>query len=177
MVTMNCVHTARLRLEPLEARHASALFDGLCDERLYQWDDGTPPSSMEWLRNRYEVLSSRRAPDKSQIWLNWALWLVESARYIGFVQATLQQKQAFVAYVLFSDVWGLGLGREAVRAMIEEITRSYGICEFYATADEANSRSTRLLDALGFERVTTAQEARSVVPGTDVTYHFRSANG
>src|SRR5687768_15804343 len=64
------LHTARLRMEPLEPRHAEPLFHGLRDDRLYELTDDDAPVSVEALRARYEILARRRSPDGRQAWLN-----------------------------------------------------------------------------------------------------------
>ena len=82
------LHTQRLRIEPLEASHASALFEGLRHEGLYEFIGEGPPESIEALEARYRRLSTRRSPDGLEAWLNWALWLPSAARHVGWLQAT-----------------------------------------------------------------------------------------
>src|SRR5688572_33463871 len=89
-LALELLDTARLRLEPLEPGHAAMLFEGLRDDRLYDLIDEDPPASVEALRARYEVLARRRSPDGRQAWLNWAVWSNPEARYVGYVQATVE---------------------------------------------------------------------------------------
>lgn len=102
--------TPRLRLEPIEPRHAGALFEGLQSEHLYEFIAASPPASVDALRERYERLALRRSPDGTERWLNWAIFCLPEQRYIGYVQATVPTSgEASVAYVVFADSWGGGL--------------------------------------------------------------------
>src|SRR5207249_414216 len=116
------IKTPRLVLEPLEVSHADELYDGLRDERLYEFIDSDPPESRERLRTRYAKLASRRSPDGTEAWLNWAIRECRTDRYVGFVQATVNaSRSALIAYVLFHSAWGNGYGREAVAALIRQL--------------------------------------------------------
>jgi len=167
---MNEVRTLRLRLEPLEERHALVLFEGLRDAALYEYTADQPPESVLALRERYRGLQRRRSPDGREAWLNWALRLNATGRYVGYVQATAyRDDSAHIAYVLFRADWGHGLAREAVRAMIDHLHDLRGTKLFRATVDARNLRSIALLEALSFER---DREAVSTAEN-DVTYSFQ----
>jgi RimJ/RimL family protein N-acetyltransferase len=145
------IETPRLVLEPLEETHAEVLFEGLCDERLYEFIDHDPPASMENLRTRYAKLAGRRSPDGTEAWLNWAVREMRTERYVGFVQATVNSSRlALIAYLLFHPAWGNGYGREAVSAMIQQLHEKQAVTTFRATVDPRNQRSMALLQALSF---------------------------
>ena len=145
--------TERLVLEPLEARHAEPLFEGLRDERIYDFLDEDPPESLEALRERYAYLARRQSPDGREAWLNWAVRVRELDRYAGYVQATVPPTGvALIAYVLFPPFWGEGYAREAVEAMNAHLAAHYAVRELRATVDARNARSIALLEKLGFTR-------------------------
>lgn len=50
-------------------------------------------------------------------------------------------------------VWGRGLGREGVGAVVDRLFRSTTVPVVKAEVDDRNERSLRLLDALGFRAV------------------------
>src|SRR6516225_5884175 len=103
---MNCIETERLLLEPLEQRHAQALFRGLKDTRIYQFIDDTQPHSIEELEKRYRTLEHRKSPDGSETWLNWAIYSLADAKYVGYAQATLYESEtANLGYVVFFEDW------------------------------------------------------------------------
>ena len=146
---MTAIVTERLSLEPQVAAHAEEMFRVLADPAIYEHEN-EPPASVEWLRERYRKLESRRSPDGRERWLNWVLRL-SSAELIGYVQATVHEDgRALIAYELASRFWGRGLAQEAVRAMIAELVRSHGVGRLAAVLKASNGRSRRLLERLGF---------------------------
>lgn len=150
---MRRLETPPLLLEPLEARHAGAMFPVLSDPAIYQFEN-QPPPSLEWLRDRYCKLEARRSADGTELWLNWVVHLDQQA--IGYVQATVQPDgTAWVAYEFGSAFWGRGLASLAVGAMIEELRTGYGVHTLLAELVAANHRSVRLLERLGFEAAGT----------------------
>jgi len=145
------VTTPRLRLEPLLPDHADAMFEGLRDPRLYAFTPDEPPVSRAALRARYERLATRRSPDGSQQWLNWAVADRRDGAYLGYLQATIREDGgAAVAYVLFHDAWGKGHAREALRAVLDELAERYGCRDADASVEPDNARSIAVLEALGF---------------------------
>jgi RimJ/RimL family protein N-acetyltransferase len=149
---MQTLVTARLRLEPLVAAHADALYPILADPRQLEFLDDPGPSSLEALRVGYRKLESRRSGDGTEWWLNWALVpLVGSSSAIGFVQATVKPDQrAWVAYEVGSAWWGQGYATEATRAMVEHLIAHYRVTTLMASIDARNARSRRLVERLGF---------------------------
>jgi [ribosomal protein S5]-alanine N-acetyltransferase len=138
-----------LTLEPLEARHAGAMFSVLSDPAIYQYENHPPPS-LEWLENRYTRLETRASADGTELWLNWVVQLDDQA--IGYVQATVEPDGlAWVAYEFGSAHWGRGLASLATRAMIDELQTGYDVHTLLAELVSANHRSVRLLERLGFE--------------------------
>ncbi len=167
------LRTPRLRLEPLEPRHAAALFRGLQNEHPYDFIADTPPKSVEVLSERYARLASRRSPDGRERWLNWAILCREIDRYIGYVQATIAPGgTALIAYVLFEEHWGRGYAGEAVARMIERLVAAYHVSELCASVDASNQRSIALLERLGFERVAARKDAEIIrgAPGDEAEY-------
>jgi len=143
------IRTARLLLEPLTVAHAPAMFALLSDPAIYTYLDYGPPASLEHVQRVYAQLETRRSPDGSEEWLNWIV--VRDGVPIGVVQATIYpDRSANVAYILGSAHWGCGYAFEAVEAMLAELDG----CRLFATVDERNARSIRLLERLGFRHVS-----------------------
>jgi len=153
---MQVLSTARLRLEPQTAAHAEEMFAVLSDPAIYEYEN-TPPASLEWLRERYAKLESRRSPDGGQQWLNWVVRL-RTGEPIGYVQATVfAGGRAAIAYELSSRYWGRGLAREACEAMLSELAARYGVLDAHAVFKQRNHRSLRLLQRLGFAAANGAE--------------------
>ncbi len=83
------LETSRLLLEPLIPDHASAIYEQLLDQRLYQFIPQSPPTSLQTVKTRYLALSSRLSPDGQEGWLNWVIRFRESGVYVGTLQATV----------------------------------------------------------------------------------------
>ena len=158
MVHMRTIEAARITLEPQTVAHADEMFAVLSDPAIYTYEN-EPPQSVEWLRNRFEKLESRRSGDGTELWLNWVVRL-ESNGLIGYVQATvLPSGKALVAYEFSSAYWGRGLAREAAEALIGELIDGYHVTQLTAIAKSANVRSLRLLERLGFALVAPEESA------------------
>jgi [ribosomal protein S5]-alanine N-acetyltransferase len=144
-------------LEPLRREHAAEMFELLSDPAIYEFENA-PPRSLAWLEARYARLERRASADGRQQWLNWVLRLPDGT-LAGYVQATvLPGGTALVAYELASRHWGRGLGSGSVAAMLDELRTQYAVTRFVAVLKQANHRSLKLLQRLGFQPAT-ADEA------------------
>src|SRR4051812_43240879 len=106
-VEMEMLAGSGLVLEPLVAAHAQAMYEVLDDPELYRFVDDGPPASVEALRERYARLESRQSADGLQAWLNWIVRPTNGAA-IGFVQATVEEHTAWVAFMFRRESWGQG---------------------------------------------------------------------
>jgi [ribosomal protein S5]-alanine N-acetyltransferase len=146
---MRPLASKRLVLEPQLPAHAEEMIGVLGDAAIYRFIDDTPPTSCDWLRERYRRLASRRSPDGTQQWLNWIVR--HGGQAIGYVQATVHpDRGASIAFVLAPAFQGRGLAEEAARAMLGELASHHGVTHCVATADAHNLRSIALLQRLGF---------------------------
>jgi len=159
-----------LTLEPQTAAHAREMFVVLADPALYEFEN-EPPSSAQWLRDRFTRLEARVSPDGKEQWLNWVIRTPDGLT--GYVQATVcPGGKADIAYVLGSAWWGRGLAFAAVGTMIAELRDHYGARALSAVFKVRNTRSRRLLERLGFS-ATTAREraARGLEEGEGMMKH------
>ena len=168
------LESERLRLEPIVAAHASALFDGLQDPELYPYLAADPPKDVAELAERYAFLANRTSPDGSEGWLNWVLFERERDVALGYVQATLRpDASASLGYVLFTRAQRRGFAREAVSRVLRDLLERE-IATVYATVDTRNAASIAVLEALGFERFSTERSADILMGerGTDHRYRL-----
>ena len=164
---MEILRTARLTLEPQMAQHAEAMFRVLSDPAIYEFEN-EPPRSVEWLRERYAKLESRRSADGSQHWLNWVLRRADG-ELIGYVQATVYADgRAGVAYELASAHWRHGYVSEAIAAMVDALVAHYGVVRLSAVLKRANHRSLGLLRRLGFVPAADTDSARAELEPDDL---------
>jgi RimJ/RimL family protein N-acetyltransferase len=94
------------------------MFPILNDPRLYEFIGGSP-RSIEELRSRYESLASGQSPDGLEAWLNWIVRLHENGAAIGYVQASVMDESADVAWVIGVAWQRQGYASEAALAMVE----------------------------------------------------------
>jgi RimJ/RimL family protein N-acetyltransferase len=155
---MNPVAATVCVLEPLVAAHAGEMFEVLSDPAIYEFENHAP-ASVEALRDRYRRLEARGSADGRQVWLNWVLRL-PSGELAGYVQATvLQDGTSCVAYELKSRYWRRGIGSSAVSAMLAELKNRYAVSLAVAVLKAKNHRSRGMLEKLGFQRASPADEA------------------
>ena len=158
---MRVIATERLTLEPQVAAHADEMFGVLSDPAIYEHENA-PPRSLEWLRERFSRLESRRSADGRERWLNWVIRL-RTSEPIGYVQATVfPNGRAAIAYELSSRYWSRGFAREACEAMLSELAERYSVHSAHAVFKRSNVRSLRLLERLGF-----APASRETYVGSD----------
>ena len=140
------ITTDRLNLVPLVRRHADSLFEILCNSCLYEYTHEAPPASVATLRERFSFLESRRSPDGTQVWLNWLLQ--RSGEAIGYVQATVTDDEADVAWVVGSRWQRRGYATEAAGAMVHWL-QAAGIRLIRAKIHPEHSASRRVAAKVG----------------------------
>lgn len=161
------VRSENLSLVPQMAEHADSMFAVLSDPALYEYEN-EPPTSAEWLRERFARLESRESADGRERWLNWVIQL-PSGELVGYVQATLDLAgEASIAYILSSRHWGKGFASEAVRAMIRELSDEYGARGLTAVLKGKNHRSLRLLERLHFSPAPTDDPATKAIDPDEI---------
>jgi len=145
------IATPRLRLEPLTAAHADAMFVSLQDDAIYHWISATAPSSVQALRERWARHESRVSPDGSEAWLNWAVQRTRDGIYVGKIDVSIDKANTAtnVGYIFFPAFWGQGLATEAVTAVVEHLI-SVGVARLVATVTVGNAASARVLTKAGF---------------------------
>ena len=153
--------TVRLRIEPLQGRHAHLLFDGMQDPAVYEWISMPPPPSADELEARWIRLARDGARSREAIDLGWAVQRAEDGAWIGKLDAEIRASgvASNVGYFFFSPFWGNGYASEAVAALSGHLAR-HGVAEQHATVTVGNEASCRVLERAGFVRMR-------VLPGND----------
>ncbi len=141
------VPAAAVALEALRIDHAEEMWRVLADPALYEFTGGEPPSR-DVLAERYraQVAGSPRAGER---WHNWIVRRTDTGEAIGFVQATVDDGAADLAWLIGTGHQGQGFARAAVEAMIDELVAA-GIDRFGAHIHRRHRRSQRLAAAVGF---------------------------
>ncbi|WBB62963.1 GNAT family N-acetyltransferase [Streptomyces sp. WMMC500] len=113
------VRTARLDLLPLHVAHADEMAGVLADPALYAFTGGSPPALGE-LRARYARLAAG-APGGGTVWGNWVLRIRADGTLCGYVQVTIRDRVAEVAWVVGTPWQGQGFAGEAARGLVARL--------------------------------------------------------
>lgn len=171
------LETERLLLEPLQRKHAIALYPILQDERIYRYIPQEPPTSLEALQQRYQKLETRSSPDGTETWLNWAVYIKERQTYAGYVEVTvLPNCSAQIAYLFSPLFWHQRSAYEACQYLVVNLWQNYDITEIVAEVDTRNTPSIMLLQRLGFVRVDTRKNADFFQGSYSDEYIYRLSN-
>jgi ribosomal-protein-alanine N-acetyltransferase len=158
---MRVLNAGGLTLEPQIASHAPELYAVLSEPALYRYIDRKAPASEAALAERLARLESRISPDGSAHWLNWVA-RDPAGVVVGYVQATVADRDAEIAYVFGLAHQRRGHAFAAVTAMLAELVQGYGVKRATATVDPDNAASLALLRKLGFALAETNEAEHEV---------------
>jgi RimJ/RimL family protein N-acetyltransferase len=140
------LRTNRLTLTLLAVADASVMVAVLADPELYAFTDGEPPS-LDQLQARYRAQIAG-SPDPAQRWHNWIIRIAETSEAVGFVQATVTQDDADIAWVVGVAWQRQGFAREAAEAMCDWL-RATGVRSIRAHVHPDHHVSGRVAAACG----------------------------
>ena len=165
--------SARLRLEPLDERHAALLFDGMRDPAIYQWISLQPSPDLAHLQARWARVARFPLVGVAVLDFGWAVQRIADGAWIGKMDAevTAQGVATNVGYAFVPAYWGQGYATEAVDALSEHLRR-HGVIEQHATVTVGNAASCRVLEHAGFvrERVIAGNDTLRGLPVDDFEY-------
>jgi len=139
--------TSRLVLTPLALADAPDMAEVLSDPVLYTHTGGSPPT-LEELTSRYRRQLDGPWPD-GQVWLNWVVRL-PSEEAIGYVQATVTEQGADLAWVISTDHQRQGYASEATRGVAEWLGR-HSIDRLTAHVAPGHTGSERVATHVGMK--------------------------
>ncbi|MCR5875654.1 GNAT family N-acetyltransferase [Phenylobacterium sp. J426] len=144
------LETERLRLDPLNAADAEAIFPVLGDpEVLSYWDapeHDDPDVVAKVVGGQVEAMTAGRA-------MHWAIRTLADRAFVGCFDLTeidRRHRRAEIGFMLSRDAWGQGYGLEAMRTVIA-YAASNGLRKLAARTHLGNRRSEAVLEKLGFE--------------------------
>lgn len=141
--------TDRLILEPLRLSHADEMVSVLEDDLLYEYIGGAAPSR-DALVARYAQQIRGPGQDGGH-WFNWIVRRTDTGDAVGYVQATVIDDRADVAWLVGVDHQRRGFAREAADAMFGWLAEQ-GVGEFSAHIAIGHVASARVAEQLGMER-------------------------
>lgn len=140
---MTILVTERLKLRPATMDDVDALHAVLSNvEATRYWS--TPPHRTRDQTKAWIEAMMASPPDLA------ADFVVEfEGRAVG--KAGFYRLPEF-GFILHPDVWGRGLAREALTALLDHVFEARGLLQAIADVDPRNARSLGLLEGLGFQR-------------------------
>jgi RimJ/RimL family protein N-acetyltransferase len=117
-VTPTPIASSRLHLVPVLASHAGAMYPVLYDRDLYSYTGGEPPKTESDVEAWFSALETRQSPDGRQQWLTWIVELSGRHDAIGYVQATITEDSADVAWLIGLDWQQQGYASEAASTLV-----------------------------------------------------------
>jgi RimJ/RimL family protein N-acetyltransferase len=127
------------------------MFEILKDSTLYEYVTGSPPADLASMTGMYEFWENRRSPDKSELWLNWAMQLKGTRQLIGHLQAGVKPQHADIAWVLGLPWQHQGYATEGGQAVVDLLVR-IGVREIRASIHPAHEASIAVAKRLGLQR-------------------------
>ncbi|HEX4816230.1 MAG TPA: GNAT family N-acetyltransferase [Nonomuraea sp.] len=161
---MDIIETPLFFLVPLRPEHADEMAAVLADPALHAFTGGTPLTLPE-LRARYERLVT--GPPG---WRNWVIQLREEKRLVGYVQATVDETSAEVAWVIGTAWQGRGLATAAAKALVDRLLED-GVTTVVAHIHPDHAASAAVASAAGLRPTTRWQDGelrweRTAAPAT-----------
>lgn len=149
-VSRDPILTSRLELRRTRIEDAAAIFTALLDPLMYQYVPRSAPANVAEVEQRFARVIPETAPDRLDQWLNWTVWLCDGGVGLGTIEATVKpDDRVEIGYLFDPRVWRRGFGREAVSAMIEQLSQN-GAKSFEAVIDIRNTASKSLITSLNF---------------------------
>ncbi len=136
----------RLVLTPLQVSDAVEMVAVLSDPVLYGFTGGEPPT-VDGLTAQYKFQVAG-APRDGEVWRNWILRLIEGGAAVGFVQATVIDDEADIAWVVGVAWQGNGYASEGAAAMRSWLAEA-GVERFAAHIHPDHAASHRVATAIG----------------------------
>jgi RimJ/RimL family protein N-acetyltransferase len=156
------ISTARLDLVPLSAGDADDLFPVLNDPALGRFTGQTPPADVETVRAGFAGWEARRSPDGAELWLNWVVRRRDDGRAIGYVQATVGDEDAAIAWTIGTALQRQGFATEAGRALIVWLRDILGVPSIVGSIHPDNVASQTVAQRIGLRPTARHHEGEVI---------------
>jgi RimJ/RimL family protein N-acetyltransferase len=146
-----------VRLRPLQARDAEALFEAYRDQVVLRyWLSATHERVEDTMRLIEDDARAVASGDA----LVWGVALRESDHVVGRLTLNVDrpQRRGTIGFLLARVYWGRGLAAEAQRLVLDYSFGPLGLRRIEAYADPRNTSSLRSLERLGFRREGVMRE-------------------
>jgi ribosomal-protein-alanine N-acetyltransferase len=158
------LRTERLLLRPLRADDAAALFAAFSDAQVMRYWSTAPWTSID---RAHDIIARDAKAMAGGEWLRLGIETTGDGRLVGMCTLFdfhVESRRAQLGYAQASAVWGRGIMREALTALLGHGFGVLGLHRVEADVDPRNERSVRLLERLGFVQEGLLRE-RWIVAG------------
>ena len=104
---------------------------------------------MEAVRAGFAKWEARRSPDHGELWLNWVVRRREDAQALGYVQATVGDADAAIAWTIGTDFQRNGFATEAGHALIAWLRDTLGVPSIVGSIHPINVASQTAARRIG----------------------------
>ena len=146
MVILSSIETDRIALRPLRVSDAEEMVPVLADASLYEFTGGEPPA-LDALGDRYRRQTAGSGKPE-EVWCNWIIRTKIDGRAVGFIQATVAERSADVAWVVGVSDQGRGLASEAAAAACEWLANN-DVCRIEAHIHQNHVASQTVAARIG----------------------------
>jgi RimJ/RimL family protein N-acetyltransferase len=146
------LETPRLDLVPMVVADAKPLFELLKEPSLYTFIGASPPDNLSELAARIERWERRRSPSGDELWLNWTLRLRTDGKVVGYVQSTITNRSAELAWVIGSPWQGRGYATEAAFGLVKWIRDHFPLDDLRANIHQDHTASQVIARRIGLSR-------------------------
>ena len=145
------LQSSRLNLTPMVQRDAPDLFALLRDPALHEFSTDPPPAHSDEVQERIRVWESRRSPTQDDLWLNWTLRLRQSGLAVGYIQATVNEYAAELAWVIGAPFQRQGYATEAAQRVATWALDYFNVAELRASIHPNHIASQRVAAHVGLQ--------------------------
>jgi hypothetical protein len=142
--------TSLLRFEPLQVAHLDELADVLLHDSVYEHIETVLPSVDEFKLGLTIAIAGPRANQAGQTWLNYLIRDESSGSMLGWLESTVHDAVAEVAFLLGPRHWGRGHASRGLAWLEAEVVRRCSVHDFWAAITPGNDRSRALLERSGY---------------------------
>jgi len=156
------ISTLRLDLVPMTAADADDVFPVLNDPTIGRFTGETPPADVEAVRVGFARWETRRSPDGAELWLNWVLRRRDDDQAIGYVQATVGDGDAMIAWTVGTAFQRQGFATEAGHALIAWLRDILGVPAIVGSIHPENIASQTAAHRIGLRPTDRIHEGEVV---------------
>ena len=145
------LQSPRLDLTPMVQRDAPDLFALLRDPALHEFSTDPPPAHRDEVQERIRRWETRRSPTQDDLWLNWTLRLKQSGLAVGYIQATVYEYAAELAWVIGAPFQRQGYATEAAQRVARWALDYFKVAELRASIHPDHIASQRVAANVGLQ--------------------------